>query len=716
MAAGGGLRRRMGKVCHHEKLGAIREHLPGWNFITVHYAYFIISSLLGSVIVWLTSRPAKSVSYVDSLFLVVSAITESGLNTVNLSQLSTFQQVWLWLCIIAGSAIFVSIATVNMRKSVFESEFRHIVRRQREMRAHRRSLSVGTRTGGDSAAIPRTLNDIYPMSSIADTLEGKGKAVDVGPAIQNKDSLPALPEIPKDTNVDAISFSTGPPMTPTSIERRHPRTLSFVGVGANPNATAYRVPSSEALRRRIPDIPKDSDRDSAHPTEEVYPNYLTKHNTSRNGQFFDLTRQEREHLGGVEYRAIKLLSWFVPFYFVAWQLLGALGLGAYMAHNKAALTRANGINPWWVGIFNAISAFNNSGMSLLDANMIPFQTSTYTLITMGLLILAGNTAYPLFLRLSLWSMLKISCATTREEHHTEWKATLRFVLKYPRRVYTNLFPSRPTWWLLFMVVALNSADWAAFELLNLTNKAVTSIPHNYRVLDGLFQALAVRSGGFYVISIPSLHIGTQVLYVIMMYISVYPVVITMRHSNVYEERSLGIYADEKTVDDDEESTKLGIGGNIVYAFRRVLGISSAARSAASIDDANFVRHQIRGQLAHDLWWLVLAVWLVSCIEVGNFDKDPVTYSVFNIIFEVVSAYGCVGISTGLPDQMYSFSGGWHTVSKLILCAVMLRGRHRGLPVALDRAVRLPGIEDELGTIEEEDRILKQRPMSRGIVK
>ncbi len=30
----------------------------------------------------------------------------------------------------------------------------------------------------------------------------------------------------------------------------------------------------------------------------------------------------------------------------------------------------------------------------------------------------------------------------------------------------------------------------------------------------------------------------------MMYISVYPVVITMRHSNVYEERSLGIYMDE----------------------------------------------------------------------------------------------------------------------------------------------------------------------------
>lgn len=53
----------------------------------------------------------------------------------------------------------------------------------------------------------------------------------------------------------------------------------------------------------------------------------------------------------------------------------------------------------WVGAFNAISAFNNSGMSLLDANMTAFQTAYYMLLTMGLCILAGNTCYPIFLRL-----------------------------------------------------------------------------------------------------------------------------------------------------------------------------------------------------------------------------------------------------------------------------------------------------------------------------
>lgn len=225
----------------------------------------------------------------------------------------------------------------------------------------------------------------------------------------------------------------------------------------------------------------------------------------------------------------------------------------------------------------------------------------------------------------------------------------------------------------------------------------------YTIHSGLFQAIAVRSGGFYIISIPSLRIGLQVLYVIMMYISAYPVVITMRHSNVYEERSLGIYAEPANEDADLLPPKLGA---LAGKLRRTV-ITSLRNPFPSIPPAqekstssHFIRQQIRGQLAHDLWWLAAAILLISCIEISNFERDPVTYSVFNIMFEVVSGYGCVGISTGLPNENYSFSGGWHICSKLVLCAVMLRGRHRGLPVSLDRAVRLPGLEP--GLMEEED--------------
>lgn len=40
--------------------------------------------------------------------------------------------------------------------------------------------------------------------------------------------------------------------------------------------------------------------------------------------------------------------------------------------------------------------------------------------------------------------------------------------------------------------------------------------------------------------------------------------------------------------------------------------------------------------------------------------------------------------------MTSLSGQFDTFSKVVICAMMIRGRHRGLPYALDRAIMLPG--------------------------
>jgi Trk-type K+ transport system membrane component len=236
-------------------------------------------------------------------------------------------------------------------------------------------------------------------------------------------------------------------------------------------------------------------------------------------------------------------------------------------------------------------------------------------------------------------------------------------------------------------------------------------------------AQAVRSGGFYVIPISSAYIGLQVLYVIMMYVSVYLVVITMRHSNVYEERSLGIYR--------RDSRSKSTCDAAIYPTRernhhRSSSISKALGRAVTTwnlgrrcykpcseeSHTSFISQQIRGQLAHDLWLLVLAVLFIMVIETDHWLTDPVTFSVFNVIFEVVSAYGTVGISVGLPKDAFSFSGGWHTGSKLILCVVMLRGRHRGLPVALDRAVRLPG--EQLHLDEEEDHRIRRTITGRRV--
>ena len=78
------------------------------------------------------------------------------------------------------------------------------------------------------------------------------------------------------------------------------------------------------------------------------------------------------------------------------------------------------------------------------------------------------------------------------------------------------------------------------------------------------------------------------------------------------------------------------------------------------------------------------------------------------MFETVSAYGTVGLSLGVPYNNYSFSGAWQSLSKLILMTVMLRGRHRVLPMAIDRAILLPGQD----ITEELDKKFRSDPDGR----
>ncbi|RSL65155.1 hypothetical protein CEP53_003789 [Fusarium sp. AF-6] len=745
---------------------SMRKYLPPLNFITIHYAYFIIVCLISSVIFWHSSDSASPISYTDSLFLVVSAMTEAGLNTVNLSALTTWQQTILFLLIMLGSTIWVSMWTALARKHVFEKRFDDIVRIEiaRSHNERRNSMSLNLPKLRKAISFRKAQTVPVPEPSLpaigSRALEnGSRVESEVAKAMPRPRRALSLPDLdpmepPKNSSEPKPKPKSEPepePSSPDDVDRH----IVFVdttpqraeGSSATSTGTYYSNQNQPIRRNGVSKTPAGQDR-----VELSIRHFLGSRSSNRNGQFHSLTSEERENLGGCEYRALKALAVVVPLYFFLWQFLGCIALGAWINNRMPDTAKANGIKPWWLGVFNGVSAFNNSGMSLLDANMIPFQNAYFVLITMGLMILAGNTAYPLFLRLIVWTGLKLLKSLTTDDAYESLKATLEFILKYPRRVYTNLFPSRPTWWLFFMLTCLNSIDWVAFEVMNIGNPVFKNIPTGSRIIDGLFQALAVRNGGFYVVPISQLYIGLQVLYVTMMYISVYPVVITMRHSNIYEERSLGIYSgDGFSVLDAEAAVPLSPTNDHVHApntnfmpstaptLVRRLSRSSAAvdighalqrtftwtgvgapppmhsnksykdpvlnRSDGSSSRRGFISQQIHGQMAHDIWWLVLAVMVIITIETSNFMDDPVTFSVFNIIFEVVSAYGTVGISVGIPTDAYSFSGAWHTSSKLVLCLVMLRGRHRGLPVALDHAVRLPG--EHLHRDEEEDHQIRR---------
>lgn len=179
------------------------------------------------------------------------------------------------------------------------------------------------------------------------------------------------------------------------------------------------------------------------------------------------------------------------------------------------------------------------------------------------------------------------------------------------------------------------------------------------------------------VNLANLHPGIQVSYLIMMYISVFPIAISVRRTNVYEEKSLGIYGSKPEEDEDEK-------------------------------EPSYIGAHLRRQLSFDLWYIFLGFFVIAIAEGGRLqDVHDVGFTMFGkprpysttlllasnvqpaVLFEIVSAYGTVGLSLGYPTINASLSAEFTVLSKLVIIAMQIRGRHRGLPYELDRAILLP---------------------------
>jgi Trk-type K+ transport system membrane component len=63
--------------------------------------------------------------------------------------------------------------------------------------------------------------------------------------------------------------------------------------------------------------------------------------------------------------------------------------------------------------------------------------------------------------------------------------------------------------------------------------------------------VSTRTTGVSVVNLQLINPALLVSYLIMMYISVYPIAMSIRNTNVYEEKSLGVYSEEE--DEDHRS-------------------------------------------------------------------------------------------------------------------------------------------------------------------
>ena len=312
-------------------------------------------------------------------------MTEAGLNTVNLSELNTAQQTILFLLIVAGSAIFVSSWVLHIRKRAFEKKLGELAEKRARHSLHlsrtftfsrtksRRRNSVNGRENAIASGVlrGRVINDQDPKPDPDDPTNRL--------AVYNE-GTPATPALPVDTQ-------GGQPEAVQSPVARSSGHITFQDTVRSPVAMGDTVALHKTISkshrpfiaggvgvRSMDNHPRNSQ--PLHPRADVEQLPPSEENTNlgrfgtfdhwirsrgglqgRNSQFHNLTEKERRKLGGIEYDAVSVLSVIVPLYFVLWQLLGAVGVGAYLQSKRPEIAYTNGLNPFWTGAFFAVSAF-----------------------------------------------------------------------------------------------------------------------------------------------------------------------------------------------------------------------------------------------------------------------------------------------------------------------------------------------------------------------
>ncbi|KHN97531.1 Potassium transport protein, high-affinity [Metarhizium album ARSEF 1941] len=471
------------------------------------------------------------------------------------------------------------------------------------------------------------------------------------PTHTRKDSTLYIPG-PRERDRDADATSTRRPSDtdPEGFRRRFSRARSF--------DRATGAAASIFVIGKAPTVSRLSRAPTLHRAAADQMPYLSRRATiGRNSRFHNLTRRDRQELGGIEYRSLQLLLKVVVAYFFGMHIFGAIALVGWILHADPkydVYLGQCGQNRIWWAFYTAQSMMDNLGFTLTPDSMMSFREAEWPLFVSTLLTLAGNTLYPVFLRLILWIMSKVVARTSATQE------SLQFLLDHPRRCYMLLFPRGTTWALFGIILVLNFMDSFFILILDLNNPQVTSLPPGPRVMAAIFQAGSSRHTGASVFNLATVSPAVQFSLLVMMYISAFPVALSIRASNTYEEKSLGIYQAEAEENLDEDSARSYLG-----------------------------RH-LQSQLSFDLWYIFLGIFILSISEADKIvHLQQPSFGLFPIFFEAVSAYGNVGLSLGYPNTNASLSTEFSTLGKLVICAMMIRGRHRGLPYALDRAIMLP---------------------------
>lgn len=280
----------------------------------------------------------------------------------------------------------------------------------------------------------------------------------------------------------------------------------------------------------------------------------------------------------------------------------------------------------WLGVFHAVSAFNNAGFSLFPDNLVGYRGDLTVNLTITALIILGGLGF-----LVISEVLRLRKADVRPGLSTH----TRFVLT--------------------ITAALLVAGTLAFLALEWRNpRTLAGLPIGDRILAAWFQSVTARTAGFNTIDIGAMTTPALFFTIVLMFVGASP----------------------GSTGGGVKTTTFGI---------TVASIWTTIRGRAEV--VVFTR-----RLSPDTVDRAFAVSLIAFLGV-NAAAGLLLISegqdLLRTLFETTSAFGTVGLSTGLPGNPVSLAGGYSLFGKLALMAMMFMGRVGPLTLAVALAGRGP---------------------------
>jgi hypothetical protein len=257
--------------------------------------------------------------------VVVSYLSE-GLNTVNLGDVTAFQQAVFAILLLIGNITFVSTFVVLVRRHFFRRKLADMV---------------------DHSNAARKVVDDVELRASEKSIKGARLAENISSKIH-----------PGRHHADITTRqrrTTAPNVNDRVISSRKQSLPHQTGFGTFP------APWEIEKVRQLAKYPFRKVSTPYHHKDHSYLSFKAKFD--ERGRFRELNEMERRELGGVEYRALGVLLHILIAYQVFWLVLGTAFLVPYSYRSSIVeilnSSQPGNLNPGWFAFFSVLTSYCN---------------------------------------------------------------------------------------------------------------------------------------------------------------------------------------------------------------------------------------------------------------------------------------------------------------------------------------------------------------------